>query len=156
MDAVRLRVLEAEIEAQLAKIEQVYTELDDRAGQMLPEIEAVIESVAYQLHNLYNAIEDLLKLVATAFENSVVDLSRWHTELLDRMTLQIKGLRPPLISAECAAPLHELRAFRHFFRHSYGAPINYDRVLQNVVKARLIRPLLWRDVEAFLSSLKPS
>ena len=32
MDAVRLRVLEAEVAAQLAKIEQVYAELEDRAG----------------------------------------------------------------------------------------------------------------------------
>ena len=86
MDAIRLRVLEAEIEAQLARIDQVYAGLDDRAGEMRPETEAVIESTAYQLHNLYNAVEDLLKIAATAFENSVADLSRWHTELLDRMS----------------------------------------------------------------------
>ena len=90
--------------------------LEDRAAaQMRPETYSLIESAAYQLHNLFNAIEDLLKIVANAFENSIADLSRKHTELLDRMTLDIKGIRPSLLSAECASYLHELRAFRHFF-----------------------------------------
>src|SRR2546425_233012 len=65
------------------------------------------------IHNLFNAREDLLKIVANAFENSIADLSRWHTELLDRMTLDIKGIRPSLLSAESASYL-ELRALRHF------------------------------------------
>ena len=73
--------------------------LEDRAAaQMRPETYALIESAAYQLHNLFNAIEDLLKIVANAFENSIADLSRWHTELLDRTTPDIKGIRPSLLS----------------------------------------------------------
>ena len=154
MDAVRLRVLEAEVAAQLAKIEQVFAELEDRAGQMQPGKSAFIESTAYQLQNLYNAVEDLLKVVAAGFENSIADLTRWHTELLDRMALEIRGVRPSLISAECAAHLHELRAFRHFFRHAYGVSIDYDRVQENLAKARLIRPLLRRDVDTFLAALQ--
>jgi hypothetical protein len=154
MDAVRLNILQAELEAQLAKIDQVYAELEDRTAQMSSEADALIESTGYQIHNLYNAVEDLLKIVAAAFENSIADLSRWHTELLDRMTLDVKSVRPQLISMECAAPLHELRAFRHFFRHAYGVSIDYDRVRKNVEKARQIRPLLRRDIDAFLAALQ--
>ena len=131
--------------------------LEDRAAaQMRPETYALIESAAYQLHNLFNAIEDLLKIVANAFENSIADLSRRHTELLDRMTLDIKGIRPSLLSAECASYLHELRAFRHFFRHAYTVPIDYGRVQQQLANVQQIRPLLRRDVAMFLASLKPS
>lgn len=153
MEPVSLKVLQAEVEAQLKKIEQVYAELEDRAGQMRPDTPGQIESTAYQLHNLYSAIEDLLKIVAKAFENSITDLSRWHTELLRRMTLDIQGVRPALLSTESADLLNELRAFRHFFRHTYSVRLDFRRVEQNLLIARQVRPLLPRDVIAFLGSL---
>ncbi len=153
MDAASLKVLKAEVEDQLDKIEQVYAELEDRASQMYPHTPSQIESTAYQLHNLYNAIEDLLKIVASAFENSVTDLSRWHTELLHRMTLEIEGIRPALLSTESADLLNELRAFRHFFRHAYGIRLDFDRVERNLDTARQLRSLLPRDATCFLQQL---
>jgi len=153
MDSVKLRLLEAEIKAQLEKIERVYLELEDRAGQMQPETPGPIESTAYQLHNLYNAVEDLFKIVANAFENHVTDLSQWHTELLRRMSLKISGVRPALLSQEIADQLNELRAFRHFFRHAYNIRLDFGRVEQNLEVAQNVRPLLRRDVVAFLQAL---
>ena len=61
MDALSLKILEAELKAQLDKVEQVYGELEDRAAQMETGRPGYIESTAYQLHNLYNAAEDLFK-----------------------------------------------------------------------------------------------
>jgi hypothetical protein len=150
MDAVRLKLLQAELEAQLDEIEQVYVELEDRAAQMNPNAPGYIESTGYQLHNLYNAIEDLFKIVANAFENSVTDLSRWHTELLRRMALDIQGIRPALLSTESAELLNELRAFRHLFRHAYRVRLDSSRVEQNLARARKLRSLLPRDVTYFL------
>jgi hypothetical protein len=146
MDAVSLNVLKAELEAQLEKIDQVYSELEDRAGQMRPDALALIESTAYQLHNLYSAIEALFKIVANAFENSVTDRSRWHTELLRRMTLEIQGVRPALLSSESVELLDELRAFRHFFRHAFGIRLRSSRVEEDVIIARQLQPLLRYEV----------
>lgn len=153
MDPVKLKILEAEVKAQLANIRQVYVQLEDRAGQMRPETPALIESTAYQLHNLYSAVEDLFKIIAGAFENSVTDLSQWHTELLRRMTLDVPGVRPALLSQESADLLNELRAFRHFFRHAYGQSLDLVRVEQNIRIARQVEPVLARDVSRFLASL---
>jgi len=153
MDAVRLKVLQADVEAQLEKIEQVYEELEDRAAQMRSNHPGSIESAAYQLHNLYSAAEDLFKIVAGAFENSVTDLSRWHTELLGRMTLNIRGVRPALLSTESAELLDELRAFRHVFRHAYLKRLDFSRVEQNLDRARQLRSLLPQDVAYFLQQL---
>lgn len=50
-----------------------------------------MESVAYQIHNLFNAVEDLLKIVAASFENQITDTARWHTALLQRMTQEVVG-----------------------------------------------------------------
>lgn len=156
MDAASLRILEAEIQAQLDKIEQIYLELEDRASQIRPNTPAQIESTAYQLHNLYSAIEDLLKIVAGAFENNVADLSRWHTELLRRMSLEIQGIRPALLSEKSGELLNELRAFRHLFRHAYGRRLDFDRVKENLAIARQLHPLLPKDVDTFLRSLQSS
>ena len=49
MDAVRLKVLQAEALKQLEAIEQVYETLEDRAGQMQANNPGFIESTAYQL-----------------------------------------------------------------------------------------------------------
>lgn len=154
MDPSQLKVLRAEMQAQLQAIEGVYAEIEARAAGFRPQDPATLESLAYQLHNLYNAVEDLLKIVTSAFENHVVDLSRWHTELLGRMRLEIEGIRPALVSAELYPLLDELRAFRHFFRHAYGRRLRADRVQTLLVDAQEVRPLLKRDVEQFLARLE--
>jgi hypothetical protein len=144
------------MKAQLDRIEQVYVKLLERSQQTDFAEPAYVESAAYQLHNLYSAIEDLLKLIAGAFENSIADLSRWHRELVDRMTLDIQGVRPAFLAAETAALLHELRAFRHFFRHAYGAEIDPGRVQQNIEAALKVRALLTRDAENFVQAIDQS
>lgn len=156
MDAVRLSVLRAEVRGQLNKIERVVVILEERASEWAPNDAATVESVAYQVHNFYSATEDLMKIVANAFENSITDLSQWHTQLLNRMTLEIEGVRPALLTTETAALLHELRAFRHLFRHAYSTTLDFSRVEQNVVRARQVRTLLTRDVDAFFETLKVS
>jgi hypothetical protein len=55
-----------------------------------------MESLGYQLHNLYCAFEDLFKIVSETFENHIQDKSKYHQELLKRMTISIEGVRPPL------------------------------------------------------------
>ncbi|NJN21039.1 MAG: hypothetical protein HC812_07425 [Leptolyngbya sp. RL_3_1] len=45
-----------------------------------------MDSVAYQIHNLYCAAEDLLTLIAKAFENRIGSGGEWHRTLLLRMS----------------------------------------------------------------------
>lgn len=59
MDRVRLSVLQAEIRSQLDAVAAVVVVLEERASQWGPDDPASVESVGYQLHNLYNVIEDL-------------------------------------------------------------------------------------------------
>jgi hypothetical protein len=69
------------------------------------------------------------------------------------MTLDIDGVRPALLSPQSAGLLNELRAFRHFFRHAYGQPLDFSRVEQNLAIARQLLPLLANDVASFLRAL---
>lgn len=47
------------------------------------------------------------------------DHTRWHRELLDKMFLNIKSLRPAVLPEEVRSVLGDLLGFRHKFRHAY-------------------------------------
>lgn len=154
MDKARLTLLVSDVKAQMDVIEVIYDKLDVRVVGLQPDNEIRLESVAYQLHNLYNAIEDLFQLVAAHFENQIEGAGRWHTELLRRMNQDIEGVRPALLSDESYVLLNGLRSFRHFFRHAYAASIEYAQLRINLDKAQWLHPDLRRDVERFLRRLQ--
>ena len=154
MDKVKLEIIRSQLERQLLWIEGIYDNLHERHAFANSAPLLYLESAAFQIHNLYSAIEDLLKLVAKEFENHIVDMSRWHRELIDRMTLEIAGVRPALLREETAVYLHKLRSFRHFFRHAYTVALDHDEVLRNLQTAEAVRPLLRRDVQTFLQQFE--
>jgi hypothetical protein len=85
-------------------------------------------ALGYTIHAFYNTLENYFLRIGKFFENS---LSRdaWHRELLDRMSLEIPGLRPALLdNEECREALEELRGFRHVFRHHYGKRLKPEKV----------------------------
>lgn len=153
MDARSLIILRTDVYAQMAVIEDVYTAMLDRAQDLDPNDLRQLESVAYQIHNLYNAVEDLLKLIATHFENHIVDAERWHSALLRRMAQPIPGVRPAFLTQESATVLDALRGFRHFFRHAYVATIEYDQLVINFNKAQQVNDLLRENVNQFFAAL---
>jgi hypothetical protein len=149
----KLAILTAEVKAQMALIEAVHLRVEARAAGLAPEDEASLESLAYQIHNLYNAIEDLLKLLASRFENQITDTSQWHSALLRRMTQAVEGMRPAVISEESYVLLNGLRSFRHFFRHAYGVTIEYGQLSANLERARGVRSWMEQDIRRFLEAL---
>jgi hypothetical protein len=145
----RLAVLQAEIKAQIQGIEGIYTRIEDRKRK---KDKAAMESVGYQLHNLYCAFEDLFKIVAETFENHIQDKNKYHQELLKRMAISIEGVRPRLLSQECFLLLDNLRSFRHLFRHAYSYELD-ERKLKIVMEdAFTLRRIYPTDVNVFLNS----
>ncbi len=153
MDKNALIVLTADLTTQMAVVKSVSLMLEERARGLQPDDLVRLESVAYQIHNFYNAIEDLLKIVAAHFENQISDTARWHSVLLQRMSQEIPGIRPVLLSPESYLLLNSLRGFRHFFRHAYGVPIDYEQLQINLNKARQLYPCLERDLNQFFEAL---
>ena len=149
-----LTILETDLATQMTFVRSIVATLEERIHGVRPDDPVRLESIAYQIHNLYNSVEDLLKLVAGHFENNIADPSRWHTELLYRMTQEINGVRPALISADAYRLLNGWRGFRHFFRHAYSVPIEFDQLEINIRRARQLFPALSQDVDRFLQKLK--
>ena len=57
MDKNALIVFKADIQAQIVLVDRILTLIDERATGLTADDPIRLESVAYQIHNLYNAIE---------------------------------------------------------------------------------------------------
>lgn len=150
MDKIEFNLLKAEIEAQVKEIDKIYEEIKDRE-KGAKRNKARLESLGYKLHNLYCAFEDLFKIVARHFENQIRDISKYHKELLHRMSLSIDGVRPALISDESYRALDELRAFRHFFRHAYSYELNYEKIIIPIASVNKLKEIYKEDIYRFLN-----
>lgn len=153
MERIEFNLLKAEIGAQIKEIERIFTEIEDRK-KGAKRSKAKLESLAYKLHNLYCAFEDLFKIVARHFENQVEDIARFHKELLKRMSIQIEGVRPALLSEDTFKVLDELRAFRHYFRHAYSYELRYEKIKPVIGAACKLREAYRKDVERFLEEIE--
>ncbi len=153
MDKERFAILTAETQAQLREIDEVYAKLDERKqGKGQP----AVESMGFQLHNLYCAFEDLFKIIAEGFENHIQDKTKYHSELLKRMTISIEGVRPAVLSRNSFVYLDNLRSFRHFFRHAYSYELDERKVRLVLDDAYNLRRIFRDEINAFLNSIKTS
>jgi hypothetical protein len=152
MDEKELSILKAEIDYQIQAIDQVITKIHERKSDYAQDARFA-ESLGYQFHNLYCAFEDLFKIVAKFFENTIEDTSRYHIELLKRMTLEIEGVRPSLISQELCTALDEFRAFRHVFRHAYSYEIDLEKIELLLKKFEYIQTNYKEDIHHFMTLL---
>jgi len=154
MEKKQLTALEASIRDQQKLIEKIYRKISRRKKGYAKDPLA-LESLAYQLHNLYCAFEDLFRLVADHFENHIVDQMAWHKELLNKMKLKINGIRPAFISESSYGLLNELRSFRHLFRHAYGIDLEPARIKIVLRKALALQKIYKSEISDFLKQLKP-
>lgn len=153
MDSNKLIVLKVDLEGQMNDIQRIHQKLLDRVKKLTVNDEAILESIAYQIHNLYCATEDLLKIVASCFENNISSSSQWHSLLLQRMSMDIPNIRPAFLSANSLTILNNLRSFHNFFRHAYSATIEYDQLKINLDKALKLKENLDADIYQFLLRL---
>ena len=151
MEKERLSLLKAAINAQIVEIERIFGKIEDRRHK---EGEANLESLAYQLHNLYCAFEDLFKIVADFFENHIDDSAHYHSALLWRMKMPIEGVRPAVLSEASYKLLDSLRAFRHVFRHAYSYELDPKKLTLVLEDALRLRDRYHGDIDHFLAQLQ--
>lgn len=150
MEAERLSLLKAAVSAQRREIEKIFSKVEERRKE---EGLSSLESLAYQLHNLYCGFEDLFKIVANFFENRIEERAKYHRELLWRMKIPIEGVRPAVLSEESFRRLDALRAFRHFFRHAYSYELDPKKVALVVEDALALKRLYAAELDHFLEQL---
>ena len=113
-------------------------------------------ALAYTIHTIYGVLENYFLRISKFFENSLPrDL--WHKTLVERMALNIPGVRPAFIpdNAIKNRVLNLLR-FRHKFRNLYGEDLKPDKtadVQKQLVEVLNIFPSLHRDYSQKLNKI---
>ena len=127
--------------------------------QKISSVRAALESssvpagemsiAAYALHNLYSALENSFEQVSATFENHLTDRERWHRELLTKMSLNVRGVRPAVLSPAAAATGNELLKFRHVFRHAYETELDPQKLTSLVRRWESERDELFASLAQF-------
>ena len=99
------------------------------------------------LHDFYNICERVFRLITKEINGDFEASEHWHKQLLYRMTLELKDIRPPVISKELAASLDEFLTFRHLFRNIYGFELMGDRLDRLVEKFFTTAERFKREIE---------
>ena len=86
------------------------------------------------------------------FENRL-SAEKWHQDLLDKMVLEVPGVRPAVVSRQTYEILRELIRFRHFRRYYYEQAYDWDRLELLRKKLERLFPLLDGDLARFSSFL---
>ncbi len=149
--SAQIRTLKADITADLKTIAEIYAALDTYSGVATSDEQLIVR--AYYLHNLYCAFESIFQRIAEVFGNQISDQAGWHAGLLHRMTLDIEGLRPRVLSDLSYDCLDELRRFRHLFRSAYRLHLDAERLALVHKKAQSLRLIYQADMERFLAFL---
>lgn len=105
-------------------------------------------AIGVMLHNGYGALESALERLILAVDGGLPTGAGYHADLLRRAATPVPGLRPALIGPATEALLQRLRAFRHVFRHAYGA-YDYERAAHNVETAATAVAGLRRELRDF-------
>ena len=100
--------------------------LNDKIKHIEPD-EFDWSSLGYTIHNIYNLLENYFLRISKFFENDL-DKALWHRELVNRMTIEIKDVRPRLFERKLANKINELRAFRHVFRYIYQSELDVKKL----------------------------
>ena len=114
-------------------------------GQRNPGIYAV----ALSLQHFYTAVETLFGRVIHEIQGEIPSGGDWHRQLLDEVTLAIKGARPALISQSLREPLDRLRRFRYIVRHGYEYELDWCQILPLVQSLPKIEAQLKEDLQSF-------
>jgi hypothetical protein len=125
MDAAGLTILLTELAADADVARDAATKATIRVSQDHP---GHLEACAYELSRFYNILERMLERICQECENHLEPRGDYHERLLQRLTLELPGIRPAFLPRECLTQVRELKGFRHVMRHAYDLTLRMDRL----------------------------
>lgn len=144
----RYAILAGRIRQDVAEIERVVERVERamQARQQTADDDLLFDAIALNLHDFYTGLERIFTRIASDIDQSVPTSADWHRELVRQMTVEVPGLRPPVLDARVAKEIDEFLRFRHVVRHIYAFELEPERI-ENL--ARRLRPT-FHDVRTAL------
>ena len=153
---INVTTLIAHLDKQIVLLDGCLKEIVGAQNEDLPLLGRTSRAavlMAGLLENYYTCAETTFVRISQFFENDL-PARRWHTELLSRMTLEIRPLRPRVISDVTHADLEELKRFRHFRRYYFGTAYDWDRIDALIIRALRVHSNLIAELHEFVVFLR--
>lgn len=153
----RIPDLISEIKAELKLLDNLVSEIEDvsrEKAKSYKKEKIYKESLALKLHNFYTGCERIFHKIADDINGGVPSSRDWHKRLLKSMSLDIEGIRPPVISESTAEILENYLAFRHVVRNIYGFEIESEKLTILIKKIFSLHKKFKKEINKFIAFLK--
>lgn len=151
MDRIALQILEDGWEQDARVMHRAADTLESRLRE---SAESRWAAAAFETNRIYNILKKSFERLCETFENHLVKTGRYHDALIERVTLDLKGIRPAFLPADAVRDVRELKGFRHLFRHAYDLDLDPTRIAAAAGAAA--RCVAWFDgwCKAFLATVR--
>ena len=111
-----------------------------------------IRAVATTLHAFYNGVERICVRIVKELDGDLPSGHNWHRQLLT-VARNSGPNRPPIIPQRLYDELLDYLGFRHFFRHSYPASLQWEQLKPLVGRLGDTHQRFHSSVQVFLDSI---
>ena len=131
MDRIALQILEDGWEQDARVMQRAAETL---AARLHESVDSRWAAAAFEINRIYNILEKAFERLCETFENHLEKRGRYHDTLIERVTLDLKGIRPAFLPPDAVRDVRELKGFRHLFRHAYDldlGPVRIEAAAEN-------------------------
>ncbi len=137
----------------LEKIEKYYKEFKQNEFINFGKNRTTAIVMAEIFVNYYTCMETLFLKISQFFENDL-QKDKWHSDLLNKMTLEIPEIRNAVISEKTFHILQEFLRFRHFKRYYVEFEYDWDKLEFLEKKFDELKPLIHSELDDYNNFLK--
>lgn len=118
-----------EILSELEQISKLINEYDDFIRKYSDHMDLYLVRVkASFMADFYMGVEKIFKIIVEEINGGTPRGEGWHKRLLHTMSLELKGVRPSVISKELYQDLLKFLGFRHVVRQAYGFQLDEKKL----------------------------
>lgn len=105
MDRIALQILEDGWEQDGRAMRRAIVTLRDRLAE---STDGRWAAAAFEINRIYNILEKAFERLCESFENHLRKTGRYHDTLIERVTLDLKGIRPAFLPGDAVRDVREL------------------------------------------------
>ena len=154
MGAQKFLLLKADIDREMAQIERLLDESRSElsgVGDMPSRLE--VRGVGSVLQDFYSGVERVFERIAVELDGELPRGDQ-QSQLLNRMEVDVEGVRPRVLTSDLAERLRTFLRFRHLFRNIYGGQLHWERSAELLAEVDEVWPLLKQEMEEFTGVLR--
>jgi len=136
---------------QINKMNQKYIYFSEKRNDFPDNFDLIV--LAEIITDYYTCLETAFLRISKAFENSL-EKYKWHANLLERMVVEIPGVRKALLTDVSYDLLKEIMRFRHFKRYYFELDYDKDRIDFLEKKYKEVVPLVLQELELYITFLQ--